>query len=54
MIIPAKLCDADGNAYTLAEFAGQRYIASAATDESDLTDLKKAILTYFENDHKHY
>lgn len=54
VIIPAKLCDADGNAYTLAEFAGQRYIASAASDESDLTDLKKAILTYFENDHKHY
>lgn len=55
VIIPAKLCDADGNAYTLAEFAGQRYIATAApSDESDLTDLKKAILTYFENDHKHY
>lgn len=54
VIIPAKLCDADGNAYTLAEFAGQRYIASAASDESDLTGLKKAILTYFENDHKHY
>lgn len=55
VIIPAKLCDADGNAYTLAEFAGQRYIATATpSDESDLTDLKKAILTYFENDHKHY
>lgn len=55
VIIPAKLCDADGNAYTLAEFAGQRYIATATpSDESDLTNLKKAILTYFENDHKHY
>lgn len=55
VIIPAKLCDADGNAYTIAEFAGQRYIANATTsDESDLTNLKKAILTYFENDHKHY
>lgn len=55
VIIPAKLCDADGNAYTIAEFAGQRFLATATTsDESDLTDLKKAVLTYFENDHKHY
>lgn len=55
VIIPAKLCDVNGNAYTLAEFAGQRYIATATpSGESDLTNLKKAILTYFENDHKHY
>lgn len=54
VIIPAQLVDVDGNPVTIAEFAGQRYIAKAATDETDLEDLKKAILTYFENDHKHY
>lgn len=51
VIIPATLCDVDGNPYTITEFAGNRHIETSSTD---LTSLKKAYLAYLENNHKHF
>jgi len=45
IIIPATLCDADGNALTICEYAGIRFIS----DPEKLTELKKAYLFQLES-----